>query len=31
VGGLTAGFGAVIAYWLGRASGGARPPPSDEG
>ena len=28
VGGLTAGFGAVVAYWFGRATG--RPPPPPE-
>jgi hypothetical protein len=27
VGGLTAGFGAVVAHWLGRAQGGAATPP----
>ena len=27
VGGLTAGFGAVVAYWLGRAQGDGKPPP----
>lgn len=26
VGGLTAGFGAVVAYWLGQAGKGRRPP-----
>lgn len=26
VGGLTAGFGAVVVYWLGRATGGPPPP-----
>lgn len=31
VGGLTAGFGAVIAYWLGhrQGNGNGKPPPSD--
>jgi hypothetical protein len=26
VGGLTAGFGAVVAHWLGRVANGGRPP-----
>lgn len=30
VGGLTAGFGAVVAYWLGHKGGGNNPPP-DQG
>lgn len=27
VGGLTAGFGAVVAYWLGQRRGNGKPPP----
>lgn len=30
VGGLTAGFGAVIAYWLGKGNDNGKPPPSHD-